>query len=448
MRSEWDVSGRTELRPRAQQAPALDAVRRIRLAAEDEALVFTDRKGRERRWKTGKSGIVRVRYFPPDGKEKAHGLWRLSRFGTAVFEDTSGTPVLCLPLAEWIPESDNLSAAYWEKCDAPGRSGLRGLASELGIEFADADTGLSEVSADYRHHRARFLTLSTRPRALNWTRGVTIFAWFGFLVYGIEVEAHRAFAYPIAACMLLVYVAAGYLVHFVQHRRVRDRVPPGEGPLLSPAPVPDAAATPRFLDVSFLKVLPAELVLVDSTGQERRLPRRGAAALRSVALVSGSDGAPLGVELRGPGEQVRALIPWRSWFGGPGGKASWDALTAALGLPVKKRTVRQSAEDVELHHPLRIDLQRLAPLSPAEARKRTQESALGAASGEVLVLAVLSFSLLGALTYGVSEEGYFLAGVLSALNLFLILIPYATHQLRSRLRLDRPAAAQEPESTA
>ncbi|NKI42407.1 hypothetical protein [Streptomyces physcomitrii] len=426
----------------------MDIVRRVRLRAEPGVLFRTDRRGRERRYETAGGGLAAVRYFPPVEDEKGKEPLFPERWGTAVFEDAEGRPVLQIPLAQWFPEADRLGTLFLDEAEHLDRSGLSGLVRELGIPLHTEAKSLRDMPSAYQRHRGVYFSLRAVPLFCELLRGVSMLFFIAAFITVMVSDGPSETAYAVASGSLFVVPATLVLSSVVLRRRAPDRVPPGPGLLVRPIPEPSPAVTHRFLTVPFVKVLPEYVVLTDSTGRESWFAREGSAAVSQVTVVSDTEGEKLAVELQGPGEQVRAMLPWRWWFGGTGGERSWKSLVDALGLPVKHRVEEHETDMAHsLGVPLGADMRGRAPLAPKDARSATRSSEGAAARGEWVLLLFAAIFLPG-LGLGPDDLVLFLAGVFSALTFLLILIPYATHQLRSRLRLDRPAAAHEPESTA
>ncbi|MFF5344702.1 hypothetical protein ACFY4H_29040 [Streptomyces althioticus] len=93
--------------------------------------------------------------------------------------------------------------------------------------------------------------------------------------------------------------------------------------------------TERFLRTAVVRVLPEEIILTNTVGEERWLARRGDHGVtRLLRLIASESGRPLALEFRGRDGEARALLPWGPWFAGPQGDDRWKYLVRALGVPV------------------------------------------------------------------------------------------------------------------
>jgi hypothetical protein len=114
----------------------------------------------------------------------------------------------------------------------------------------------------------------------------------------------------------------------------------------------------------------------------------------------------------------------------------------ALGVPVADETLRGlSVEQWRNSHAMAVDARLMGPLSAKEARLRTSWLSRVIGGGEPIVIPAFAlFPLVGlASDKGVAQA----AGLLAALTVVGELAPVLTHQLTSRVKLDRP---EQPES--
>ncbi|QKW09395.1 hypothetical protein HUT18_26405 [Streptomyces sp. NA04227] len=431
------------LRPRAMRAPALDIVRSSALSAEDGALVLTGRNGDRQSFVVGGSGIARMRYFPSGGGEKTDAARALNRWGTVVFEDAQGLPVVQAPLTDWLPEADSLGTAYEDEADPLARAGFPELARALGVPLDTSESTWQAQPETYRQHRSVRAVHHTLPPTLHRVRMLAGVAWVAAFLTGVLAKDLTGPAFVVAGAALLLFVVSGAAVHAVLRRRVRDVVPNGPGDPVRPSPVEDRTVTRRFLRVPFVKVLPGELVLVDSFGAERRLPRAGSTAVKSLVVVDDARGEPLGVEFHGAGGQVRAQLPWRWWFAGPGGAQSWQRLVTSLAVPVRHRKAPSGANEKTWFtgQPLGGDILRMSPPEPRAARQETQEASHLSGGFETIVLTLFSIPLI--IGFAGDDPARFVAALLAVPAVVLLLAPALTHQLTSRFGLDTEATPRQ-----
>ncbi len=217
---------------------------------------------------------------------------------------------------------------------------------------------------------------------------------------------------------------------------------------IAPRPPPGAGASVRFCRTAAVRLQQRDVVIVDSLGDERWLPREGAHRVsRLVRVLDNPDRTPLGVELRGPDDQVRAALPWRWWFGGESGQERWTELVGALGCPVDDRVV-DKGRSWPKDPVAAADAVYLAPLPVKSARRvsRFPDSVLGGAGSLILGLAS-AFSLAAGLSVvGSRRTVGEVVAVLAGLALCGFVIPLVVHHLSSTLRLDRFAAGQDPQT--
>ncbi|GAB3172140.1 hypothetical protein [Streptomyces incanus] len=215
---------------------------------------------------------------------------------------------------------------------------------------------------------------------------------------------------------------------------VRERVRPGSAR--------GVGETVRFRRDTEIRVQDRDLVLRDLGGQEYWFALSGPHAVTSLVRVEDHAGRPVGVELRGPGEQMRAVFPWDLWFGGGEGAEGWSRLRRAAGLTVSER--RLGGKGAWPRGPVLGT--GLLPGSGGEARRMARFPGTVAGVSSTAVMAFGSFfSVTQGLRITDAHPGAAAAAVLmGVLGLVLQAVPYAIHQLRGRLLLDRPV----PERTS
>ncbi|MEV5015938.1 hypothetical protein ACIGW1_30325 [Streptomyces sp. NPDC053780] len=422
------------LRPAASRGPGLERCRVSRLFVEDGELVLRTRR-RTRRLPVGGTGIARAVFVDVPGADMERvgppipGSW-----GELQLQDRDGGPIARLDVEQWLPESPVLPKRSVQGEHLLGRSGVASLLKAAGIPLhVVRDRNDPLVAPDGGGVRLGpggdfpFWYWAVRAAA-----GVTWFAVFTFLVlsdsaapWAVLLLASAALTAPLARIVLRAWTGLG-----------RDRYAPVVRERVAPSPAPGCGATVRFRRDTELRVQDADLVLRDLGGQEYWFPLTGPHAVRSLARVNAHTGAPLGVEVRGPGEQVRAVLPWDLWFAGESGAEGWSRLRRAAGLTVSERRLGPKT-----HWPKGPVLgPRMLPESPRAARRvsRFPGTIAGVSSTAVMAFASV-FSMVQGL--GISDEhpeASMTAVLMGALGLILQAAPYAVHQLVSRLRLDRP----------
>ncbi|MEW2305773.1 hypothetical protein AB0958_38435 [Streptomyces sp. NPDC006655] len=435
------------MRPRGMRPHNADVVRRARLYADGKTLVVRDQRLRERRYPVGAGGIRRAAFLPPPPD-----VWETvtkrpaERWGVLVFEDEEGREVLCVPLAEWLPEAGVVGILDLKPAKCLDRTGLRELAAALGVpveEKPGSKTGEREPlerTSGPTQDRAVHREL---PRWHSWTRGLGFLGWLVALVVAFASDVD--WCLPIAAAALLAVPAADAVVRVGawwrnrgdDDRRFADAV------VITPEPVPGEGATPRFRRTASVRVLPGDVVLTDTVGRERWLGRDGARGVaRLVRLVSAGDREPLGVEFRDRGGEVRALLPWRYWFAGPQGLSRWEETVSALSVSAVDEelcSARRRTEATEPWwngHPLAADARTMSPLPAKDARTETSWHSSVIGGNELLVVPLLSLVLLAGV-FG-DTLAVRLAGVFSAVTIVAEWAPVATKSLFSRFHYDKP----------
>ncbi|MFG3158621.1 hypothetical protein ACGFY8_01950 [Streptomyces sp. NPDC048232] len=422
------------LRPAASRGPGLERCRVSRLFAEDGELVLRTRR-RTRRLPVGGAGIARAVFVDVPGADMERmgppipGSW-----GELQLQDRDGGLIARLDVEQWLPESPVLPKRFVQGEHLLGRSGVAPLLKAAGIPLhvvRDRNDPLVAPGGG----GVRLGPGGDFPFwywALRAAAGITWFAVFTFLVFSDTAQAwavlllaSTAFAAPLARIALRVWTALR-----------RDRHAPAVRERVAPAPAPGRRATVRFRRDTELRVQDADLVLRDLGGQEYWFPLKGPHAVRSLARVNAHTGAPLGVEVRGPGEQVRAVLPWDLWFAGESGAEGWSRLRRAAGLTVSER--RLGPKTLWPKGPV-LGL-RMLPESAGAARRvsRFPGTIAGVSSTAVMAFASVFSVVQGLGISGEHPEASLAAVLMGALGLVLQATPYVVHQLTSRFRLDRP----------
>ncbi|GGW92240.1 hypothetical protein GCM10010383_22640 [Streptomyces lomondensis] len=261
-----------------------------------------------------------------------------------------------------------------------------------------------------------------------------MFGWFVAVVTAFSADL--VWAMPVAACALLLIPASDGVVRIAAWWRNR-RSNLFAGALMF-RPSSGAGATRRFLRTASVRVLPYDVVLTNTVGEERWLGRAGAHGVaRVVRLVASTTGEPLAVEFRDRNGDARALLPWKHWFEGQQGQDRWAELKAALAVPVadEKLRIAENASVWWQGHMLGADVRKMSPMEAEEARKETDwyRSVIG--RNELLALPLFSAVLLAGLFS--DELPAFLAGLLSALTIAAALVPAVASALVSRFSYDK-----------
>ncbi|MEV6884912.1 hypothetical protein [Streptomyces sp. NPDC051135] len=386
----------------------------------------------------GGDGIRRAIFFPPQDVWGIVQKRPADRWGVLVFKDKSGRDLLHVPLAGWLPEAECVGALDLRPHHCLGRTGLRQLVKTLGIPLEESQepvtvSGVPNDGSDDTPDRP------VNAGVTRWhgcAKGLAIFGWFIAAVIGIAADI--AWAMPVAAGALFLLPAGDAVVRVrawwrnKQHRRVAEKTE------IRPSPAAGSRGTRRFLRTASLCVLPHDVVLTNTLGEERWLGRAGTHGVaRLVRLVDAATGEPLGVEVRDREGETRALLPWRSWFAGSGGPQGWTALTEALGVPVSDEKYQRPRE-AQLWwqgHALAADARKMSPMEAREVRRRS--SWYGSVAGTEEPLTFPFFSALLLVGLFSDELPMLLAGWLSVLTIALVLGPVTVNALVSRLSYDR-----------
>lgn len=444
------------LRPAARRHPGLDVVRHARIYRDGQELVVRGRDGRERRYATGAGGIERAVHVDVLGPWTDGSMAvppRPGGWGFVELQDRDGGRVLRIDVESWLPESPVLGGVRPDRgFRVLELTGLAALLKDAGIPVhtvrdredpmvARSGSG-SETSADPGRLLPRWNTLG---------RGAAVAVWFlAFAVAIFPAGNPPRELWAVAAAAALVMPLLNLAARLQARLRERRDVSPPAEARIGPDPAPGSGASVRFCETAAVRVQERDIVLVDSLGRERWLPRSGphrVAAL--VRVLDRTGGTPLGVEFQGPDGEIRAALPWNPWFGGPEGEARWTRLRGATGRGGDDR-----AQGKKERWPTsalgQADVGLMSSLPAAVARKASRFPATahgGADTWQVLAMAALS--LLGcALMIGKHPAAGVTGTVLGALALCGAAGPDIAHSLRSRTRLERPAPGQAPNDTS
>ncbi|MEU3334028.1 hypothetical protein [Streptomyces sp. NPDC006668] len=250
---------------------------------------------------------------------------------------------------------------------------------------------------------------------------------------------------PVAAGALFLVPAADAVVRLgvrLSNRR-SDGAQFTDAVVITPDPAAEAEVTPRFLRTASVRVLPGDVVVTDTIGQERWIARRGAHGIsRLVRLTAPGTRQPLGVEFRDGNGEVRALLPWTFWFAGPQGQERWTDMVAALSVPEADEEIRRAGPQTSATEPwwtghiLAADARMMSPLRAKEARQETSWHRTVVGGNELLLVPLFSLVLLAGV-FG-EDVAARLAGSLSALTIATELAPVAISSLISRVFRDKP----------
>ncbi|QNA73365.1 hypothetical protein C8250_016830 [Streptomyces sp. So13.3] len=444
------------LRPSARRHPGLDIVRNARIHRDGRELVVRTRDGRERRYATGPGGIERAVHVDAVGPWIDGSMTVPPRPGTWGFvelQDGDGRRVLRIDVEPWLPESPVLSGV---RPDRDFRilelTGLAPLLKDAGIPVRTVRDREDELVARSGAGNATYANPGRLlPRWNTLGRGAVMAVWFlAFAVAIFPVGNPPRELWVVTAAAALVMPVLNLAARL--QARLRERradVPPVES-RIAPDPLPGSGASVRFCATAAVRVQERDIVLVDSLGRERWLARSGphrVAAL--VRVLESANGTPLGVEFQGPGGEIRAVLPWEPWFGGPEGEARWTQLRSSTGRGVNDR-VQGKKERWPASPVGQADVGLMTTLPAATARQASRFPATvlgGGGTWPVLGMALLSLLGCARMIGGHPSAGA--AGTaLGSLALCGTLVPLAAHSLRSRLRLDRPAQGQAPDNTS
>ncbi|MGY1400032.1 hypothetical protein ACW69H_21955 [Streptomyces sp. SS10] len=424
------------LRPAAGRGPGLERCHASRLSVEDGALVLRAR-GRTRRVPVGDGGVARAVFVdaaPADAGRDDPG--RPDAWGEVRLQDRDGAQVARIPLGDWLPEAPALPERAVQGEQLLERTGVAGLLKAAGVPL--------HVARDRNDPRAGSgkggVSLGPGPAFPLWywcVRGVAGTLWFSaFTVVVFSDTVPGRLVLLLALTALCGPVARLVLRAWTRLRAGRRRVTVLER--VTPDPAPGSGATVRFLRDTEVRVQDRDLVLRDLGGQEYWFARTGAHAVTRLVKVLDGTGRPVGAELRGPGEQVRAVFPWDLWFGGADGADGWSRLCGAPGLAVSER--RLGGKRTWPKGPVLGT--GLLPRTGRDARRmaRFPGTAAGVSSTAVMAFGNLFSVIQGVRVADTAPGPAAVAVAAGALGLVLQAVPYAVHELRGRLVLDRTAA--------
>ncbi|MFE7231273.1 hypothetical protein ACFVAF_11455 [Streptomyces sp. NPDC057596] len=432
------------LRPAASRGPGLELCHRSRLYLDDGDLVLQTRT-RTWRFPIGDGGITRAVFLdiPGDDKERMGptigGSW-----GEVQLQDRDGALVGSFDMEDWLPESPALPDRWVKGEQLLDRTGVAALLKAAGIPLhvvTDRDDTL--LASGSRRRGAKSLAPGGDFPLWYWgVRAVAGAVWFALFTVVLFFETTEPWVILLLAATALVGPMARLVVRAWTRLRLRECVPVVRD-RIRPAPVEGTGATVRFCRDTELRVQDRDLVLRVLGGREYWLPLSGPHALTSLVLVRDRTGRPLGVELRGPHDQVRAVLPWQLWFGGRGGADGWSRLRRTAGLPGSERKLVGKAPWLKALGALGTNL---LPDSAGTARtlSRFPSTIVGLSSTATMAFGSW-FSIVQGLWIEDVHPGAGMAAILAgAVGLVLQAVPYAAHQLRSRLWLERPAPEPNP----
>jgi hypothetical protein len=419
-------------------------VRHARLYRDGKDLILRDRRMRERRYPCGDDGIVRAAFVPPpDRQPQAKGSFA-DRWGVVAFKGGDGRTILRVPLAEWLPEAGLVGLMSLSPSECLDRTGLRRLVADLGIPLEESAESQEHPEGDASGASDRAVHRDL-PAWHNWARGLGILVWFVFFLVVPMTGNGNEWTALAAATGLFLVPGADLAVRLLLWSRARRDTSLAHAEVVVPAPEATADVTRRFRATAAVRVMPRDVVLTNTLGEERWIPRGGSCGVtRLVRLTDPASGAVLGVEFRDGANEARALLPWRWWFGGPEGSGTWSQLVSGLAVPVSDEKARsvQQADPWWRHHELAADARKMSPVPAKEARRQTSWHSSVIGGGEPIVVPVFSLLLLpGLASDHVPAQ---MAGALAALTVVASLVPVVHHHLTSRLKLDRPAAPESP----
>ncbi|MGW5127698.1 hypothetical protein ACWEQ7_27360 [Streptomyces sp. NPDC004069] len=432
------------LRPAASPGPGIELCYRSRLYLDSGDLVLRTRT-RTRRFPIGGDGITRAVFLdvPGDDMERRgptiEGSW-----GKVQLQDRDGGLIGYFNIEDWLPESPAIPKRWVRGEQLLDRTGVAALLKTAGISLHvvnDHNDPLLATGSDWRG------AASLSPGgAFPWwylgLRAVAFIVWFALFTVILFFEPTAPWVILLLAATALVAPVARLAVRAWTWLRLRKCVPVVRE-RIRPAPVDGMETTVRFCRDTELRVQDRDLVLRVLGGREYWLPLTGPHALTSLVLVRDRTGQPLGVELRGPHDQVRAALPWRLWFGGRGGADGWSKLRRTAGLTASERKLVGKALWLKAAGALGTVV--LAD-SPGTARELSRfPSTIVGTSSTALMMVGSYFSIRLGLRIEDIDPGAGMAAILAgAVGLVLQAVPCAAHQLRSRLWLERPAPRQSP----
>ncbi|MGW4822219.1 hypothetical protein ACWEP4_25330 [Streptomyces sp. NPDC004227] len=432
------------LRPAASRGPGLELCHRSRLYLDAGELVLQTRT-RTRRFPIGDGGITRAVFLdvPGDDMERMgptiEGSW-----GEVQLQDHDGALIGSFNMEDWLPESPAIPKRWVKGEQLLDRTGVAALFKAAGIPVhVVTDRNDPLLASGSRLRGAKSLSPGREFPRWYWSlRAVAFVVWFALFTVILFFETTEPWVILLLAATALVGPVARLVVRAWTRLRLRECVPVVRE-RIRPAPVEGMGTTVRFCRDTELRVQDRDLVLRVLGGREYWLPLTGPHALTSLVLVRDRTGQPLGVELRGPHDQVRAVLLWRLWFGGRGGADGWSRLRRTAGLTASERKLAGKAPWPKALGELGTDL---LPDSAGTARKlsRFPSTIVGLASTALMAFGSYFSIGQGLWIEAVHPQAAMAAILAGAVGLVLQAVPYAVHQLRSRLWLERPAPEQKP----
>ncbi|WP_225643243.1 hypothetical protein [Streptomyces werraensis] len=427
------------VRPAGMPPHNTHVVRRSRLFAGGHDLVLRDARLREHRFPVGEDGIRRAVHFLPGD------LWETvrrspgDRWGVLVFQGTDGDDLLRVPLAAWLPEAELVGVLELSPAQCLRRTGLEALVTRLGIPLEVRDAPWDPAAREEGGRRGRQVIWAEHrglPRWHSWVRAAGMLGWLVALMAAFA--GGPSWTRPVAAGALLMLPGADVVVRVSGwwRRRRCDAFTGAES--VKPSPRAGNAVTERFLRTAAVRVLPGEIVLTNTVGEERWLARHGDHGVaRLLRLIAPESECPLAVEFRDTDGEARALLPWGPWFAGPQGEDRWKKLVRAVGVPVSDEWCRQAggAQHWSEGHVLAEDARRMAPMGGAEARRLTGWYSSVVGRNEPFALVLLSAVFLPGLLGGTGAAVP--AGVLAGLTVGAVSGPQLCRVLFSRMWFDR-----------
>ncbi|WP_250299274.1 hypothetical protein [Streptomyces sp. A 4/2] len=425
------------------RGPGLELCHRARLFLDGGELVLRRRSGERRFAVGGADGIARAVFIDVVGPDlegrmgpPVPGSW-----GKIQFQNGDGGLIGHLDLDDWLPESGELPKGAVGGEQLLVRTGMSALLSAAGIALHTVRDESDPMVASTDSFR-RGLSLGPGSFFPYWYLGIRLTAgavWFVavsiIILSGtrapwlILVSATAAVLAPVARLVLRLWTRVRMRRY---SPRVRARI----------SPCPSGGATIRFRRDTELRIQDKDLVLRDLSGQEIWLPRGGSHRVASLVRVLDHTGRPLGAELRGSDGQVRAVLPWELWFGGPGGSASWSEFQREAGLPASDHRLSRRGSWPKKSFAAGLGV---LPATAAEARRvsRFPGTIAGMSSTAVMIVSPLLSVGQGLQISDTHAAAGDTAILLGFLGWFLQAAPYVVHQLNSRLRLDRPIRSKE-----
>ncbi|MER5973404.1 hypothetical protein ABT112_27370 [Streptomyces sp. NPDC002055] len=438
------------LRPFAQRTPNLDTVRISRIYWDGSSLVFRTPEGNEKRYPAGGAGISRAVHIELPGEDAFKRLRPAGDWGVVEFQNAEGARLFRLPLMEWLPEAPMPGSRPNKGGDLLELTGLSALLKEAGIPLRTV-TDLDDpvLSNSVRGPDTDAYIGRTLPVWHSVLRGAALAIWFAFIICAMVWKDSAPWLSTVAATAFVLPPLSELGLQWAARRRERITFPAAVA-MLRPSPASGIGATQRFCTTSAIRIQASDIVIVNSLGQERWLPRAGShAPTRLVRIVSRERRTPIGVELRTKAGRVRAALPWAPWFGGPEGELRWTEFSSAVGVPTEDCVEPKKSVGWPRRYTMAFaDVEHFGPLDAKTARANSDfvRTVLEDASPlPISLFGALTF-LAGLLSVDASPVAGSLTMALAATAVGVYAGPGLAHQVNSRLRLDRPAPGQEATS--